>query len=47
LTEVMCRLPSDWPVEDEELEALVEFLLGRRSGVAGRLRDMATSLEKG
>lgn len=36
--EVMSTLPTGWPITDGELEALVEFLLQRRAGAAGRLR---------
>jgi hypothetical protein len=36
---VMAKVPADWPVTDEELEALADFVLDRRSSVAGRLRS--------
>jgi hypothetical protein len=37
---VMSNLPAEWPVRDEELEALIDFIYGRRQDVAQRLRAL-------
>lgn len=36
----MSNLPAEWPVGDDELEALVDFVYGRREAVAQRLRGL-------
>jgi hypothetical protein len=38
------NLPADWPVGTDELEALVEFVYGRRGAVAQRLRAMVAAV---
>jgi hypothetical protein len=37
----LSKLPAGWPVSDEELQVVAEFVGGRRSGVAQRLRALA------
>lgn len=41
---VMSNLPADWPVQDDELEALVDFVHARRPEVGGRLRALARAV---
>lgn len=36
----LAKLPTDWPIEDHELDALLEFVDLRRSPVAQRLRGL-------
>lgn len=36
----LSKLPADWPVTDEELDAVLEFAVARRTAVAERLRAM-------
>jgi hypothetical protein len=36
----MSNLPAEWPVQEDELEALFDFVYGRRSAVAQRLRTL-------
>lgn len=36
----LSNIPADWPVRDDELEALAEFIHGRRQPVAQRLRAL-------
>jgi hypothetical protein len=38
------NLPADWPVLDEDLEALLDFLYARRAPVAERLRALLGAL---
>jgi len=40
---ITSKIPAAWPIGDEELEALVDYLIARRSDVATRLRAMATA----
>jgi hypothetical protein len=40
LAEIVSKVPPDWPVDDQELEALVDFAYGRREAAAGRLRGL-------
>jgi hypothetical protein len=40
LVDVVAHIPLNWPVSDFELEAVVEYLLGRQPGTAARLRAM-------
>lgn len=35
----LSKLPSEWPVTDEELDAVADFAYSRRGAVAGRLRS--------
>jgi hypothetical protein len=35
-------LPSSWPPDDDQLEALIDFILGRRAAVAHRVRALVT-----
>jgi hypothetical protein len=34
----LCKLPADWPVTDDELDAVADFVDYRRGPVAARLR---------
>lgn len=36
----LAKLPAEWPVTDDELEAVLDFALARRGAVAERLRAM-------
>jgi hypothetical protein len=36
----LSKLPAEWPVSDQELEAVVDFALARREPVATRLRGL-------
>ena len=40
LADVLQCVPGDWPVSDEELEALGFFLERRAPGVASRMRSL-------
>ncbi len=40
----MSNLPAEWPTSNDELEALVDFLLDRRGPVAARLRALSGSV---
>ena len=42
LSDVLADLPTDWPVSDEELDAVVAFLTHRGPAVASRLRSLAS-----
>lgn len=41
LSPVLRAVPTDWPVTDEELEAVGWYLERRAAATAGRMRDMA------
>lgn len=40
----VANVPADWPVQDDELEALIDFVYGRRPAVAERLRAMVAGV---
>jgi hypothetical protein len=40
----LSNLPAEWPTSDDQLEALVDFLLARREPAAGRVRALASSI---
>lgn len=42
LETVMSKIPQEWPVGDEELAALVDFIAARSAAAAGRLRALVT-----
>jgi len=44
VAEVMSKIPRGWPVTDDELEALMTFVLDRRAPAAQRLRDLAAGV---
>jgi hypothetical protein len=46
LVTVMSKLPDGWPVQDDELDALIDFLRDRRQPVAQRLRSLAGVVER-
>lgn len=47
VVDCVSNLPREWPVQDDELEALVDFVYGRREAVAQRLRDLRGAEEEG
>jgi hypothetical protein len=38
VSSLLANIPADWPVSDDELHALLDYILDRRVGVAQRLR---------
>lgn len=44
IVEVVSKLPAAWPVQDDELEALVDFVNDRRQAVAQRLRALVPAV---